>query len=201
MSWFYISNNEQKGPATDAELAELIQQGAVSAETQVWKEGMAEWKPYGEVALPAATPPPVGSTLGLAGGTCSECGQSFRHEDLIKIEGECQTGFGILLLGDYSSSARLDFLNQNLRVGCRAEHARTARTTAGVLANVVHEDERGAQIGDDFSAVVDERRHVGQAVLVGSTITRAAVSMTTSATWPPTCSRMRAMMVSASPSR
>ena len=92
MSWFYISNNEQKGPATDAELAELIQQGAVSAETQVWKEGMAEWKPYGEVALPAATPPPVGSTLGLAGGTCSECGQSFRHEDLIKIEGRSICG-------------------------------------------------------------------------------------------------------------
>lgn len=87
MTWFYISNNEQKGPATDAELAELIQQGIVTPETQVWREGMAEWKPYGEVAAPAELPAPTGLTLGLAGGTCSECGQSFRHEDLVKIEG------------------------------------------------------------------------------------------------------------------
>lgn len=87
MSWFYISNNEQKGPATDEELAELVQQGIVSAETQVWREGMAEWKPYGELASPEEAPHPAGLTLGLAGGSCSECGQSFRHEDLIKIEG------------------------------------------------------------------------------------------------------------------
>ncbi len=92
MSWFYIANTEQKGPVTDDELAVLVETGVVTAETQVWREGFAEWKLYGDVATASAVAPAGGLTLGLAGGTCSECGQSFAHEDLVKIGGRAVCG-------------------------------------------------------------------------------------------------------------
>lgn len=92
MNWFYLSNNEQKGPVTDEELASLVETGVVTAETQVWREGFAEWKLYGEVASPSVAPASTGLSLGLAGGTCSECGQSFKHEDLDKIDGRAVCG-------------------------------------------------------------------------------------------------------------
>ena len=92
MSWFYIANTEQKGPVADEELAGLVGTGVVTAETQVWREGFAEWKLYGDVAAAPAAAPAGGLTLGLAGGTCSECGQSFAHEDLVKIGGRAVCG-------------------------------------------------------------------------------------------------------------
>ncbi len=92
MNWFYIANTEQKGPVTDEEWAALVETGVVTAETQVWREGFAEWKLYGEVAAAPAVAPTGGFTLGLAGGTCSECGQSFKHEDLVKIGGRAVCG-------------------------------------------------------------------------------------------------------------
>ena len=92
MNWFYIANTEQKGPVTDEELAALVETGVVTSETQVWREGFAEWKLYGEVAAAPAVAPTGGLTLGLAGGTCSECGQSFKHEDLVKIGGRAVCG-------------------------------------------------------------------------------------------------------------
>ena len=92
MSWFYIANTEQKGPVTGDELAVLVETGVVTAETQVWREGFAEWKLYGDVAAAPAVAPSGGLTLGLSGGTCSECGQSFAHEDLVKIGGRAVCG-------------------------------------------------------------------------------------------------------------
>ncbi len=92
MNWFYIANTEQKGPVTDDELAVLVETGVVTAETQVWREGFAEWKLYGDVATAPAVAPSGGLALGLAGGTCSECGQSFAHEDLVKIGGRAVCG-------------------------------------------------------------------------------------------------------------
>ena len=56
MSWFYIANTEQKGPVTGEELAVLVETGVVTAETQVWREGFAEWKLYGDVAAASAVP-------------------------------------------------------------------------------------------------------------------------------------------------
>lgn len=41
MKFFVILNNQQEGPYTIAQLAEM----GISAETLVWKEGMKDWKP------------------------------------------------------------------------------------------------------------------------------------------------------------
>lgn len=41
MKFFVILNNQQEGPYTIAQLAEM----GISSETLVWKEGMKDWQP------------------------------------------------------------------------------------------------------------------------------------------------------------
>ncbi len=59
--YFYIANGEQRGPISIEELQKM----GISSTTKVWKEGMADWQPAGEVEEITAvisfgcTPPPV----------------------------------------------------------------------------------------------------------------------------------------------
>ena len=46
-SWFFASQGQQQGPIPEARLRELIAAGAVTAETLVWTEGMANWQKAG----------------------------------------------------------------------------------------------------------------------------------------------------------
>jgi uncharacterized RDD family membrane protein YckC len=48
MNWFYASNGTQHGPVAEADLLALIQTGTITASTQVWQEGMTDWKPLSE---------------------------------------------------------------------------------------------------------------------------------------------------------
>lgn len=67
MQWFYAINGDRKGPVTPEQMATLVADDTITAETLVWREGFASWVPWGEVAaenpLPAASghnyPPPV----------------------------------------------------------------------------------------------------------------------------------------------
>ena len=65
--WFVMVGGQQDGPLTRAELGLRSSSGTLDAESPVWKEGMDEWLPSGEVpelaalfapAKPAAKPPP-----------------------------------------------------------------------------------------------------------------------------------------------
>ncbi|QTN31926.1 CD225/dispanin family protein [Akkermansiaceae bacterium] len=49
MSWYYSKNGTQLGPLTDEELKAKASSGEVLATDLVWKEGMADWKAYGQV--------------------------------------------------------------------------------------------------------------------------------------------------------
>ena len=49
MNWFYASNNSQQGPVSESDLKALLQSGSINASTQIWKEGMPDWKPLSEV--------------------------------------------------------------------------------------------------------------------------------------------------------
>ena len=85
MSWYYAEAGESRGPVTDAELSELVRSGAIRQETLVWREGMAEWRPYGQVqgAAPARSEaPPVVSAI-----ACSQCGKSFSPDEVVHIGG------------------------------------------------------------------------------------------------------------------
>jgi hypothetical protein len=70
--WFFASQGQQQRPFPEAKLRELIAAGAVTAETLVWTEGMANWQRAGDIpgllagASPPAMPRPGG--LPISGG-------------------------------------------------------------------------------------------------------------------------------------
>lgn len=58
MQWFYAINGDRHGPASPEQLASLVADGTVTDETLVWREGFAEWEPWGKVAADNPLPEP-----------------------------------------------------------------------------------------------------------------------------------------------
>jgi uncharacterized RDD family membrane protein YckC len=56
MQWYYAHSGQRLGPVGEPEFARLVNEGAIRADTLVWRQGMANWQPYGEVA-PSTLPP------------------------------------------------------------------------------------------------------------------------------------------------
>jgi hypothetical protein len=93
MNWYYVSGGQQAGPVEEAQLEELFRTGVVKADTLVWREGMPNWAPYGQVKGTSAAPgvpeaPPVLAAGAPAPGpneaVCSECGNIFPVENMIQ---------------------------------------------------------------------------------------------------------------------
>lgn len=86
MSWYYAVGQEQKGPVTDEQLAALAKDGAITGETLVWREGLADWKPYATVSGGGAPAPGAPSAAAPSGGMlCAECGKSFAADEVVKF--------------------------------------------------------------------------------------------------------------------
>jgi uncharacterized RDD family membrane protein YckC len=79
MNWYYAESGHQRGPITEAELADLVQSGAIRDSTLVWREGMANWQPYGQIKAPAVAPPRVGEVV------CWQCGKMFARDEVVPI--------------------------------------------------------------------------------------------------------------------
>ena len=64
-SWWYASNNQKRGPFTEAGLRELAQSGQIRAHDWVWQRGMDDWVLASSIEglvpdnLPAAFMPPA----------------------------------------------------------------------------------------------------------------------------------------------
>ncbi|HEX5221151.1 MAG TPA: DUF4339 domain-containing protein [Verrucomicrobiae bacterium] len=82
MNWYYVSGNEQKGPVEPSDFERLIQSGDINASTLVWREGMPDWKAYGEINGGAPPLPSIASR----GVICSVCQQSFPLEQTIRLD-------------------------------------------------------------------------------------------------------------------
>lgn len=82
MNWYYVENGQQAGPVEETEFPQLLRAGKLSTDTLVWREGMANWEPFGK-ACPnelAATP----STVAVgAEAVCAECGGIFDKNEMI----------------------------------------------------------------------------------------------------------------------
>jgi|GEM_PF-1737997 len=78
MKWHYAQGNQQLGPVSEEELNRLVQQGTVSPQTLVWREGMSDWVPYSTVSM-------QDSGSSGAGIVCAECGVQFRFEDVVRF--------------------------------------------------------------------------------------------------------------------
>ena len=50
MEWFFTKNGKQEGPISTESLQSMIVSGAVATTDLIWREGMAEWTPAGQVA-------------------------------------------------------------------------------------------------------------------------------------------------------
>lgn len=50
MEFYVFREDEQKGPFSEHEIAEMIELNLLSKTDLVWKEGMADWKPLSEVS-------------------------------------------------------------------------------------------------------------------------------------------------------
>lgn len=81
MNWFYAINGQQAGPASDAQLDELLRSGKINRDTMIWREGMAEWQRLQTARSPL--PPPLLS--GQPGVTCAECGKNFPPSAVIML--------------------------------------------------------------------------------------------------------------------
>ncbi|MEW6303188.1 MAG: GYF domain-containing protein [Verrucomicrobiota bacterium] len=80
MNWYYAEGTQQTGPITEADLDALFASGRINAATLVWREGMANWQPYGQVK-----PVPAGAPAGTV--ACSQCGGSFPPDEVIQYGG------------------------------------------------------------------------------------------------------------------
>src|SRR5262249_44534738 len=90
MAWYYAEAGQQAGPVDDAQLEQLLQSGRIQPDTLVWREGMANWQPYGQVrpSAQATSNPSVSAAVaspGAAAGqvVCAECGRLFNIQDTI----------------------------------------------------------------------------------------------------------------------
>jgi uncharacterized RDD family membrane protein YckC len=88
MNWYYVDAGKQAGPVDDAQLLELVSSSKITAETLIWKEGMADWRPYREVIGPepsAVAPSPLSAPpiMGADQAVCAECGQVFARREMI----------------------------------------------------------------------------------------------------------------------
>lgn len=81
MNWYYAVGAERKGPVEQAEFDRLIQQGVITSQTLIWREGMADWKPFAEVNPPTAAPPPVDGVV------CAGCRGIFSRGEVISLAG------------------------------------------------------------------------------------------------------------------
>lgn len=54
MNWHYADGGRQFGPLSEAEFLQKVGGGIIQPDTLVWREGMANWQPWREVAAGAA---------------------------------------------------------------------------------------------------------------------------------------------------
>lgn len=83
MQWFYAVDGQQLGPVDAAQLTRLRLTGTIGDESLVWREGMADWRPYREAA--ATAPPVSGPASGGGGVICAECGRPFPLEQVVRL--------------------------------------------------------------------------------------------------------------------
>ena len=84
MNWHYVEQGQQTGPVSEAQFAELVRAGKITTTTMVWREGMADWLPYGQAVAGEKSAGAGEPTPGLAPeAVCAECGKSFPRDETI----------------------------------------------------------------------------------------------------------------------
>ncbi len=85
MNWFYAHEGKQIGPVTEEEFQQLRASGVIAAGTLVWREGLANWRPLGELTASAAPTSQPALNPGAAALVCSGCGQAFPADEVVRL--------------------------------------------------------------------------------------------------------------------
>ncbi len=86
MNWYYAKDGQSVGPVGESEWANLLTLGAISPNTLVWREGMANWQPFSDVQSEGrvAVPPLTAAAQAAGAIICFECGKSFAADEVIR---------------------------------------------------------------------------------------------------------------------
>ena len=85
MHWYYADEGVQVGPLTESEFEDLVRIGKVTNETVVWRDGLNQWQPYGELRTKSSAPvSPSFSRTPVA--PCAECRREFPQDELIRYQ-------------------------------------------------------------------------------------------------------------------
>ncbi len=74
MPWYYANSGDRQGPVSDEEFIQLTASGRVRDDTLVWKQGMPEWRHYGEIASSVGLPPALPASAGAPAASVSPTG-------------------------------------------------------------------------------------------------------------------------------
>jgi hypothetical protein len=92
MTWHYVEDGQKAGPVTEEQLEQLFQNGKITPDTLVWRDGLPDWVPYRQaMSKPAAPPvsqPPLAGVVTSPGANqavCAECGQYFPPDELVTL--------------------------------------------------------------------------------------------------------------------
>jgi hypothetical protein len=87
MDWYYAVGGAHKGPVDDEEFRRLVQQGTITSQTLIWREGMEKWQPHG-----GGTPPPTPGSVPVAETVCAGCGRIYASSDVVSLAGGLYCG-------------------------------------------------------------------------------------------------------------
>lgn len=91
MNLYYADGDRQVGPIGKAELQTLIKARKVNSRTLVWQPGMHEWQELGlfvrrKTRGETQSMQPAAPSALVRQSMCSECGQAFAEDDMIRFE-------------------------------------------------------------------------------------------------------------------
>jgi uncharacterized RDD family membrane protein YckC len=127
MNIYYADGDRQVGPIGKAELQTLIKTKKVNSQTMVWQPGMHAWQELGlyvrrKTQGDSQSVQPAAPNALIQQSVCSECGQAFAQDDMIRFEdawvcATCKPIFVQKIKEGVSLSGAMDFAGFWLRFG------------------------------------------------------------------------------------
>ena len=86
MDWYYANGGKQNGPVSQETFQSLVDNGTITVNTLVWRQGMVNWQTWSTVqAAEAAGAQP--STQQSGQQRCGQCGLTCSTDDMIQYQG------------------------------------------------------------------------------------------------------------------
>jgi uncharacterized RDD family membrane protein YckC len=127
MNLYYADGDRQVGPIGKAELQKLIKARKVNSQTMVWQPGMHAWQELGlyvrrKTQGDSQSVQPAAPNALIQQSVCSECGQAFAEDDMIRFEeawvcATCKPIFVQKIKEGVSLTGAMDFAGFWLRFG------------------------------------------------------------------------------------